>query len=103
VTPRSRLANANLRNEANKLFVFSRAWNARANFEQLLLVLSDEYFAPGLSEGVQAYKKEGPKFMQRLVAKQKTRVGLYKRIVMREVEPLSYDPRLLRKQRRLQR
>jgi hypothetical protein len=27
-----------------------------------------------LSEGVQAYKKEGPKFMQRLVAKQKTRV-----------------------------
>lgn len=26
-----------------------------------------------LSEGVQAYKKEGPKFMQRLVAKQKTR------------------------------
>ncbi len=27
-----------------------------------------------LSEGVQAYKKEGPKFLQRLVAKQKTRV-----------------------------
>jgi hypothetical protein len=27
-----------------------------------------------LSEGVQAYKKEGPKFMQRLVAKQKARV-----------------------------
>jgi hypothetical protein len=27
-----------------------------------------------LSEGVEAYKKEGPKFMQRLVAKQKTRV-----------------------------
>jgi len=27
-----------------------------------------------LSEGVQAYRKEGPKFMQRLVAKQKTRV-----------------------------
>jgi hypothetical protein len=27
-----------------------------------------------LSEGLQAYKKEGPKFMQRLVAKQKTRV-----------------------------
>ena len=27
-----------------------------------------------LSEGVQVYKKEGPKFMQRLVAKQKTRV-----------------------------
>jgi hypothetical protein len=26
-----------------------------------------------LSEGVQAYKKEGPKFMQRLVAKQKAR------------------------------
>lgn len=26
-----------------------------------------------LSEGVQAYKKEGPKFMQRLVAKQKSR------------------------------
>jgi hypothetical protein len=25
-------------------------------------------------EGVQAYKKEGPKFMQRLVAKQKARV-----------------------------
>jgi hypothetical protein len=41
--------------------------------------------------------------MQRLVAKQKTRVGLYKRIVMREVEPLSYDPRLFRKQRRLRR
>jgi hypothetical protein len=41
--------------------------------------------------------------MQRLVAKQKTRVGLYKRIVVREVEPLSYDPRLFRKQRRRQR
>jgi hypothetical protein len=27
-----------------------------------------------LNEGVEAYKKEGPKFMQRLVAKQKTRV-----------------------------
>jgi hypothetical protein len=27
-----------------------------------------------LSEGVQAYKKEGPKFMQRLVAKQKAMV-----------------------------
>jgi hypothetical protein len=27
-----------------------------------------------LSEGVQSYKKEGPKFMQRLVAKQKARV-----------------------------
>jgi len=27
-----------------------------------------------LSEGVQAYKKEGPKFMQRLVAKQKARI-----------------------------
>jgi len=27
-----------------------------------------------LREGVQAYKKEGPKFMQRLVAKQKARV-----------------------------
>jgi hypothetical protein len=26
-----------------------------------------------LSEGVQAYKKEGPKFIQRLVAKQKAR------------------------------
>jgi hypothetical protein len=27
-----------------------------------------------LSEGVQSYKKEGPKFIQRLVAKQKARV-----------------------------
>ena len=27
-----------------------------------------------LGEDVQAYKKEGPKFMQRLVAKQKARV-----------------------------
>jgi hypothetical protein len=27
-----------------------------------------------LHEGVEAYKKEGPKFMHRLVAKQKTRV-----------------------------
>jgi hypothetical protein len=27
-----------------------------------------------LAEGVQAYKKEGPKFMQRLVAKQKGKV-----------------------------
>jgi len=27
-----------------------------------------------LSEGVQAYKKEGPKFLQRLVAKQKVKV-----------------------------
>ena len=27
-----------------------------------------------LREGVQAYQKEGPKFMQRLVAKQKARV-----------------------------
>ncbi len=27
-----------------------------------------------LSEGVQAYKKEGPKFMQRLIAKQKARL-----------------------------
>jgi len=27
-----------------------------------------------LSEGVQVYKKEGPKFMQRLVAKQKARI-----------------------------
>jgi hypothetical protein len=27
-----------------------------------------------LHEGVEAYKKEGPKFMQRLVAKQKSRV-----------------------------
>ncbi len=27
-----------------------------------------------LAEGVQAYKKEGPKFMQRLVAKEKARV-----------------------------
>jgi hypothetical protein len=27
-----------------------------------------------LSEGVQVYKREGPKFMQRLVAKQKARV-----------------------------
>jgi hypothetical protein len=27
-----------------------------------------------LSEGMQAYRKEGPKFMQRLVAKQKARV-----------------------------
>jgi len=27
-----------------------------------------------LAEGVQAYKKEGPKFMQRLVAKQKSRI-----------------------------
>ena len=27
-----------------------------------------------LHEGVEAYKMEGPKFMQRLVAKQKTRV-----------------------------
>ena len=27
-----------------------------------------------LREGVEAYKKEGPKFMQRLVAKQKARV-----------------------------
>jgi hypothetical protein len=27
-----------------------------------------------LVEGVQVYKKEGPKFMQRLVAKQKARV-----------------------------
>jgi hypothetical protein len=26
-----------------------------------------------LSEGVQAYKKEGPKFIQRLVAKQENR------------------------------
>ena len=26
-----------------------------------------------LNEGVEAYKKEGPKFMQRLVAKQKLR------------------------------
>jgi len=26
-----------------------------------------------LSEGVQAYKKEGPKFMQHLIAKQKAR------------------------------
>jgi len=26
-----------------------------------------------LSEGIEAYRKEGPKFMQRLVAKQKTR------------------------------
>jgi len=27
-----------------------------------------------LNEGVEAYKKEGPKFMQRLIAKQKARV-----------------------------
>ena len=27
-----------------------------------------------LTEGVEAYKKEGPKFIQRLVAKQKSRV-----------------------------
>jgi hypothetical protein len=27
-----------------------------------------------LSEGVEAYKKEGPKLMQRLVAKQKGRI-----------------------------
>ena len=27
-----------------------------------------------LNEGVEAYKKEGPKFIQRLVAKQKARV-----------------------------
>ncbi|MBZ5667069.1 MAG: hypothetical protein LAO30_21010 [Acidobacteriia bacterium] len=27
-----------------------------------------------LSDGIQAYKKEGPKFMQRLVAKQKARI-----------------------------
>ena len=27
-----------------------------------------------LNEGVEAYKKDGPKFMQRLVAKQKSRV-----------------------------
>ena len=27
-----------------------------------------------LSEGVQAYRKEGPKFLQRLVAKQKARI-----------------------------
>jgi hypothetical protein len=27
-----------------------------------------------LSEGVQVYRREGPKFMQRLVAKQKTKV-----------------------------
>jgi len=27
-----------------------------------------------LSEGVQTYRKEGPKFMQRLVAKQKSRI-----------------------------
>ena len=27
-----------------------------------------------LREGIEAYKKEGPKFMQRLVAKQKARV-----------------------------
>jgi hypothetical protein len=27
-----------------------------------------------LHEGVEAYKKEGPKFIQRLVTKQKTRV-----------------------------
>jgi hypothetical protein len=27
-----------------------------------------------LSEGVQTYKREGPKFIQRLVAKQKARV-----------------------------
>jgi hypothetical protein len=27
-----------------------------------------------LAEGVQAYKKEGPRFMQRLVAKQKAKV-----------------------------
>jgi hypothetical protein len=27
-----------------------------------------------LNEGVEAYKREGPKFMQRLVAKQKARV-----------------------------
>lgn len=27
-----------------------------------------------LQEGVEAYKKEGPKFMQRLVAKQKARI-----------------------------
>jgi hypothetical protein len=27
-----------------------------------------------LSEGVQLYKKEGPKFMQRLVGKQKTKI-----------------------------
>lgn len=27
-----------------------------------------------LNEGVEAYKKEGPKFMQRLVAKQKARI-----------------------------
>ena len=27
-----------------------------------------------LHEGIEAYKKEGPKFMHRLVAKQKTRV-----------------------------
>jgi hypothetical protein len=27
-----------------------------------------------LHEGVEAYKKEGPKFMQRLVAKQKARI-----------------------------
>jgi hypothetical protein len=27
-----------------------------------------------LHEGVEAYKKDGPKFMQRLVAKQKARI-----------------------------
>jgi hypothetical protein len=32
------------------------------------------FFEILLHEGVEAYKKEGPKFMQRLVAKQKARV-----------------------------
>jgi hypothetical protein len=31
-------------------------------------------FSESLHEAVEAYKKEGPKFMQRLVAKQKARV-----------------------------
>jgi hypothetical protein len=81
------LANAILRNEANKSFVFSLLVHEgfrRTRFGQPYNLASptpdsrvreriSQVCERLLSEGV-AYKKEGPKFMQRLVAKQKARV-----------------------------
>ena len=58
-------------------FVFGRTGITSPKFVQPGCTATTNPFQIGemlLHEGVEAYKKEGPKFMQRLVAKQKARI-----------------------------
>jgi hypothetical protein len=52
-----------------KAIILLKAMSSGPDFRRHLLL-----FFVTRHEGVEAYKKEGPKFMQRLVSKQKARV-----------------------------